>query len=115
MVVRGETDGNGEAEVLGYTDYYSGATGGIPGRREQEMPGRQNTAWHRYAYQGIEKDPETGWSAFTLRMGACPELGEGTAASPAGPPPTPWGSFTRLTWRWGMIRWGWWIRVGDSL
>jgi len=32
------------------------------------MPGRNQQGDYRYAYQGQEKDPETGWEAFELRM-----------------------------------------------
>lgn len=34
------------------------------------MPDRnhQGATPYRYAYQGQEKDPETGWEAFELRM-----------------------------------------------
>jgi RHS repeat-associated protein len=33
-----------------------------------QMPGRNQQGDYRYAYQGQEKDPETGWEAFELRM-----------------------------------------------
>ena len=46
-------------EVTYYADYYPfGWT----------MPGRNGGTSYRYAYQGQEKDPETGWEAFELRM-----------------------------------------------
>ena len=59
VVIRGEKNASGEADVLGYTDYYPFGW---------EMPGRQMSGDNRYAYQGIEKDPETGWTSFQLRM-----------------------------------------------
>jgi RHS repeat-associated protein len=52
-------DNNGNVDVTYYADYYPfGWT----------MPGRNGGTAYRYAYQGQEKDPETGWEAFELRM-----------------------------------------------
>ena len=46
-------------ETTYYADYYPfGWT----------MPGRHGGSSYRYAYQGQEKDEETGWEAFELRM-----------------------------------------------
>jgi RHS repeat-associated protein len=45
--------------VLSYADYYAFGW---------QMPGRNQQGDYRYAYQGQEKDPETGWEAFELRM-----------------------------------------------
>jgi RHS repeat-associated protein len=52
---------NGIPEVLSYTDFYP--HGGI-------LPGRNyvSSNAYRYDYQGQEKDPETNWSNFELRM-----------------------------------------------
>lgn len=49
------------AEVLSYTDYYPHGS---------VMPGRNYTSstMYRYDYQGIEKDQETNWNNFELRM-----------------------------------------------
>ena len=46
-------------EVTYYADYYP--FGWV-------MPGRNGGSAYRYAYQGQEKDEETGWEAFELRM-----------------------------------------------
>ena len=74
VVIRGEKDSNGDAEVLSYADYYPFGW---------EMPGRQMVGQNRYAYQGIEKDPETGWAAFQLRM-FDPRIGRWAAPDPMG-------------------------------
>lgn len=50
---------NQEAQREGYTDYYPF---GMP------MPGRNLVGDYRYAFQGQEKDPETGKEAFELRL-----------------------------------------------
>jgi RHS repeat-associated protein len=52
---------NGIVSLSGATDYFSG---GMP------MPNRQivNGEPYRYAFQGQEKDPETGKEAFQLRL-----------------------------------------------
>ena len=59
-VVSGK-DANGDAIIDSHADYYPFGW---------SMPGREMIApqRYRYAYQGIEKDEETGWSAFELRM-----------------------------------------------
>src|SRR5690606_229936 len=51
-------NGNG-ADLEGYTDYYPF---GMP------MPGRNMIGDYRYAFQGQEKDDETGKEAFELRL-----------------------------------------------
>lgn len=50
---------NGTPSVLSATDYYPF---GMP------MPLRNSLSDYRYAYQGQEKDPETGKEAFQLRL-----------------------------------------------
>ena len=56
-----ESDGTNAAALVSSTDYYPF---GMP------MPNRQivNGEPYRYAYQGQEKDPETGKEAFQLRL-----------------------------------------------
>ena len=53
-------DGNGDRKVNYYADYYPFGW---------ELPGR-TAGSYRYGFQGefAEKDPETGWNAFELRM-----------------------------------------------
>jgi RHS repeat-associated protein len=46
-------------DILSYADYFPFGW---------QMPGRNQQGDYRYAYQGQEKDPETGWEAFELRM-----------------------------------------------
>jgi RHS repeat-associated protein len=46
-------------EIMSYADYFPFGW---------QMPGRNQQGDYRYAYQGQEKDPETGWEAFELRM-----------------------------------------------
>ncbi|GAB4519415.1 MAG: hypothetical protein Tsb004_30460 [Allomuricauda sp.] len=55
------TKTNDDANLEGYTDYYPF---GMP------MPGRtlSGAEGYRYAFQGQEKDPETGKEAFQLRI-----------------------------------------------
>lgn len=55
LFTKNGTDALGES----YTDYYPF---GSP------MPGRNIVGDYRYAYQGQEKDPETGMEAFELRL-----------------------------------------------
>lgn len=52
---------NGDPTLLAYADYYPFG---------MEMPGRTHASSPKYrlGYQGQEKDDETGWSAFDLRM-----------------------------------------------
>jgi RHS repeat-associated protein len=49
----------GNYEKVGQTDYYPGG---------MTMPNRNVQGDYRYAYQGQEKDPETGKEAFQLRL-----------------------------------------------
>ncbi|MEM9024544.1 MAG: RHS repeat-associated core domain-containing protein, partial [Bacteroidota bacterium] len=53
--------GNGDAQLLAYTDYYPFG---------MEMPGRSyaSSPEYRFSFQGQEFEDETGWSAFDLRM-----------------------------------------------
>ncbi|WP_010518693.1 RHS repeat-associated core domain-containing protein [Croceivirga radicis] len=53
------TKENGNASLEGYTDYYPFG---------MAMPGRKIVGDYRYAFQGQEKDPETGKEAFQLRL-----------------------------------------------
>jgi RHS repeat-associated protein len=46
-------------DILSYADYFPFGW---------QIPGRNQQGDYRYAYQGQEKDPETGWEAFELRM-----------------------------------------------
>ncbi len=57
--VVGRTPGGQAMAMTSATDYYPF---GMP------MPGRNQVGDYRYAYQGQEKDPETGKEAFQLRL-----------------------------------------------
>ena len=63
-----------EADLEGYTDYYPF---GMP------MPGRNIVGDYRYAFQGQEKDPETGKEAFELRLWDS-RIGRWLTTDPAG-------------------------------
>lgn len=59
-VIQGIKATDGNAIVVDYADFYPFGWA-MPGRREQ------GATPYRYAYQGIEEDPETGWNFFALR------------------------------------------------
>ncbi|MCB0676114.1 MAG: hypothetical protein KDC30_05500, partial [Saprospiraceae bacterium] len=60
-VIKGQKDAAGNAVIVAHADYYPFG---------ERMPDRYSVAAHnyRFGYQGIELDPESGWSAFALRM-----------------------------------------------
>ncbi len=64
----------GQAVMLAYKDYYPF---GMP------MPDRNIEGEYRYAYQGQEKDPETGMEAFELRLWDA-RIGRWLTTDPAG-------------------------------
>src|SRR5262249_43808443 len=65
-----------DAEVLSYTDYYP--HGGILPTRSY-----QSSELYRYDYQGQEKDVETKWNNFDLRMYDA-DLGQWLSPDPMG-------------------------------
>jgi RHS repeat-associated protein len=67
------------------------------------MPGRNQQGDYRYAYQGQEKDPETGWEAFELRM-YDGRVGRWMTTDPRDFGTSLTRSIIRLIWRWGIIR-----------
>ncbi|HEX8576183.1 MAG TPA: RHS repeat-associated core domain-containing protein [Flavobacterium sp.] len=50
---------NGNPVIESYADYYPFG---------EQLPERNSTSSYRYAFQGQEKDPETGMEAFQLRL-----------------------------------------------